>query len=753
MSLCATCGHESPPEFRFCPACGSALSIVPARELRKLVTVVFCDLSGSTALGDRTDPETLRATMRGYYEEMRAILERHGGTVEKFVGDAVMAVFGVPLAHEDDALRAVRAAWEMRGAVARLGLQARIGVNTGEVVAGDGDALVTGDTVNVAARLEQNADTGEVLIGAQTRRLVRDAVQVEPVEVVAKGKSEPLSAFRLVHLDLGAPGVARHLETALVGRMRELALLRQAYERAVGERSCYLFTLLGSAGVGKSRLIEEFLGGVPARVARGRCLGYGDGITLWPVIEVLKQLGAEETIEQLTHATAAASELFWNVRLALEHAAEAAPLVVVFDDVHWAEPAFLDLIDHVADLSRGVPLLLLCAARTELLDARPDWGGGKLNAASALLGPLTEAESAELIGAQAAGIDAVTRERIATAAGGNPFFVEEMLALAREGGDIRAPSTIQALLQARLDLLATGERSVIERGAVEGEIFHRSALERLANGSPVDSHLISLVRKELIRPERSTFPGEDAFRFRHLLIRDAAYEALPKETRAELHERFAEWLEARGGLIELDEILGYHLEQANRYRTELGKPDDGLAARAGRLLAAAGCRAFAREDIAAASSLLERALSLLPSGDDARPAAALALAELVAGRGEFGRHDELVAPLLNWPDRRVRAHARMVDAGTRFTREPEGGSATVRGLLRELVPELEATADIEGLMRAAMLEFWPTVMACDGAAGTAALLRAIAYARQLGDRRTEGIATQYLAPVAGIGSA
>src|SRR4051795_10439222 len=257
MMLCANCAQENPEGFKFCGNCGAPLEAsAPAREMRKVVTIVFCDLTGSTALGDRTDPETLRATMRGYYEQMRTILERHGGTVEKFVGDAVMAVFGVPVAHEDDALRAVRAAWEMREAVPALGLAARIGVNTGEVVAGEGDTLVTGDAVNVAARLEQAAAAGDVLVGAETRRLVRDAAAAEAVAVEAKGKGT-LQAFRLTEVDPSAPAVARHLDAQLVGRQRELELLRQAADRSVRESGCHLFTLLGAAGVGKSRLVAE----------------------------------------------------------------------------------------------------------------------------------------------------------------------------------------------------------------------------------------------------------------------------------------------------------------------------------------------------------------------------------------------------------------------------------------------------------------------------------------------------------------
>ena len=746
MTTCANCGRESPEPFKFCPECGApAEAPAPAREVRKVVTIVFCDLTGSTALGDRTDPETLRATMRGYYEEMRAILERHGGTVEKFVGDAVMAVFGVPVSHEDDALRAVRAAWEMRAAVTQLGLQARIGVNTGEVVTGEGDTLVTGDAVNVAARLEQAAEPGDVLIGSETHRHVRDAATVEPIEVTAKGKPGRVDAFRMLDLDVNAAGISRRLDTALVGRERELSLLKHAYDRAVGERSCQLVTVLGSAGVGKSRLVAEFLEGLDATVIRGRCLDYGEGITFWPVVEVLKQLGATETIESIANGFASSGELFWAVRSVFEETAAVRPLVVVFDDIHWGEPTFLDLLDHVADLSRGVPILLLCVARPELLDGRPGWGGGKLNTTTTLLEPLTSEQSAELLrGLGDDGVDDAVRARIIERADGNPLFVEEMLALARDGGDIRAPSTIQAL-QARLDRLGAAERAVIERGAVEGEIFHRLGAEALS-GSSVDLELVGLVRKELIRPDRTVFVGDHAFRFRHLLIRDAAYEGLAKEARADLHERFAHWLGAREDLVELDEILGYHLEQAALYRRELGHPIDG--ARAGEHLAEAGRRAFRRDDSAAAANLLERALALLPPEHPARTVAALALAETASLSGHFERHDELLAPLLASDDLVTQANAKVVAAATRFHRDPTGASENAQAVLAEALPLLEAAKDADGLARAAVLAFWPNLMVCNGRAASSALRRAIMYARAADDGKLEGFAAQFLAVMA-----
>src|SRR4051795_13419728 len=615
MIVCASCGRENPEGFKFCGNCGAPLEAsAPAREMRKVVTIVFCDLTGSTALGDRTDPETLRATMRGYYEQMRAILERHGGTVEKFVGDAVMAVFGVPVAHEDDALRAVRAAWEMRTAVPELGLQARIGVNTGEVVTGEGDTLVTGDAVNIAARLEQTAAAGTVLIGDETRRLVRDAVQVEAVEVTAKGKPEPLGAFHLLDVDLEAAAITRRLETPLVGRLDELEQLRQAFDRSVRENRCHLFTLLGPAGVGKSRLVSEFLADVDAQILTGRCLDYGEGITYWPVISILKQLGprADATEARLIEGGTLPNEVPWTVRTLLEEVAAERPLVVLFDDIQWGEETFLDLVDHVADMSRGAPILLLCVARPELLDKRPGWSGGKLNATTILLQPLDDAECDELIAVHGA-VDEQLRERILAASGGNPLFVEEMLAYARDGGDGAVPSTVHALLQARLDQLGGEERSVIERGAVEGQVFHRGAVLELTRTPDVEPQLVGLVRKELIHPVPPVLRGDHAYEFRNLLIRDAGNDALPKETRADLHEQFATWLDTHGqDLIELHEVLGYHLEQAAGYRRELGKPSTAEEPHPGDRLYPAGRRAPERGDAPAAPTLLGRAVPLLP---------------------------------------------------------------------------------------------------------------------------------------------
>jgi class 3 adenylate cyclase/tetratricopeptide (TPR) repeat protein len=666
---------------------------------RKIVTVVFCDVTGSTALGASVDPEALRSLLARYFERMRAIVEFYGGTVEKFIGDAVMAVFGVPVAHEDDALRAVRAAAEMRDALPALGVQARIGVNTGEVVTGTEERLATGDAVNVAARLEEAAEPGEVLLGRPTLALVLEAVAVEEVEPLAlKGKAEPVAAYRLLRVH--EPPDRGH-ESPFVGRQRELALLGEALERARASRSCELVTIVAEAGVGKSRLVAEALAGSDVRVVRGRCLPYGRGITYWPAVEVLKQLDvvpldgrAATTIRSLLgelEAPTSAEEIAWAVRKAVERAAAERPLAVVFDDVHWAAETFLDLIEHVALLSTCAPILLVCMGRPELLERRPQWPS------TLRLQPLASEEVEELIPKT---IATGLRERIARAAGGNPLFITEMLAIT--GGvqaEVVVPPTLRALLTARLDQLGVSERGVLERGAVEGEIFHRGAVQALApNESQVTTRLAALVRKELIAQEAPQLPGEDGFRFRHLLIRDAAYEALPKANRADLHERFAFWLEDHGeDLVELDEILGYHLEQACRYRAELGLPlDDGLATAARARLAAAGRRALSRWDGSGATALLERASRLLGT-DGLDVALELDLVEALFFVGRGADAHERAAALAERGavagDRVAELCGEIASARLRVFLERDTTTEQLRGRTEEALPLFEAAGD------------------------------------------------------------
>ena len=692
-------------------------------EQRKVVTVLFCDVTGSTALGERLDPEALRALLARWFERMKAIVEAHGGSVEKFIGDAVMAVFGVPQLHEDDALRACRAALEMQAAMPGFGIEGRIGVMTGEVVAGTAERLVTGDAVNVAARLEQAAEPGEVLIGEPTLRLVRGAVEVEEVEPLRlKGKSAPVAAFRLAAL---ASRAAPRAEGPIVGRADELRRLDELFAQVVRDRSCQLVTILGPAGVGKSRLAAEFLRRVDARVVAGRCLSYGEGITYWPVVEIVKRLGLRPEPESAAAAIAALlgeseqltdpDDIAWAFRRTLETAAAREPLVCLLDDLHWGEPALLDLVQYVADVAQGAPILLLCLARPDLLDRRPAWAG------ILALEPLSPEDSHELLELRG-GDDPDLRARIVTGAEGNPLFLEEMLALARESGDaeVQVPPTIQALLAARLDALDPAERTLLERGAVEGLLFHVRGLKALLDeGEVVTPRLQALVRRDLIRPTQPVVRGGDAYRFRHQLIRDAAYEALPKSTRAELHRSFGEWLaEAGTELVELDELVGYHLEQCCRYREALGgEAPRAVADEARRRLTAAARRAARRGDYHTAAQLGERAFDLLgPAEFDLELELDLQWALFYSGQ---------IPRSVEWgTDARERAAAyggpldelciRTSEALMQNFVEPEGSAARLRAIVDEALPVLSAAGHEVGLTSAWMAA-WLAAMA-DGRA-------------------------------------
>ena len=549
---------------------------------RKTVTILFCDVVDSTPLGEALDPESLQRVMSQWFNAAREVIEHHGGTVEKFIGDEVMAVFGVPQVHEDDALRGVRAASDMLARLTSLNeelepafgvrLAVRIGVNTGEVVVGDPTGVgtfVTGAAVNVAKRLEQAAAPGQILIGKSTYPLVKDAVRAGPLQSFpVKGRTEPVATWRVDAVDARARGVARRTGTPLVGRARELAQLRAAHDAVAAERTCRLLTLLGPAGIGKSRLAEELATDVEprTRVVHGRCLPYGDGITFWPLAEIVQGLEAGDVLRgALADAddgplvaerlgalaseaeTVGLDDVFWAVRRLLEVLAAERPLMVVLDDLHWAEPTFLDLIEYLHGWITESPVLLLCVARPELMDRRPDWTAPHERADVLLAQPLRAEESEALLGGLGTRLDEEMRRRVLDSAEGNPLYVEQLAALAASG-DVVVPPTIAALLAERLDRLDSPERAILERAAVVGREFSRRTVTDLCPPElrgTVGSVLLSLVRKELVQPHAAT-GGEERFRFRHGLIRDAAYEGTPKEARALFHEWLADWLQRHG---------------------------------------------------------------------------------------------------------------------------------------------------------------------------------------------------------------
>ena len=774
-----------------------------AYEVRKTVTLLFADVAGSTSLGEQLDPEALRGVMSHYFEEMRDVLERHGGTVEKFIGDAVMAVFGVPVAHEDDALRAVRAADEMQLRLGKLNrdferrhgmrLEMRIGVNTGEVVAGDpaaGQAIVTGDPVNLAKRLEQAAPPGSILIGKATYPLVKDAVKAGPLQSFpVKGKRDQVAPFRVEAVDRLAAGVARRFDRPLVDRETELGLLEEAFERAA-TGSCYLFTVLGPPGIGKSRLAAEFSRKIAdrAQVLAGRCLPYGEGITFWPLREIVRKLGGKEGVEASLDGsddaalvlngvlsavgeteragTSAGPETSWAFRRLFETLAREQPLVLVFEDIHWAAPTLLDLIEYLHGWGRG-RVLVLCPARPELVEQRPTWVAPRPNADSVALQALSPSESNALLEGLGDGdaVAAAVRLQVAEAAEGNPLFLEQMAAkLADEGPDAKPdlPPSIQALLAERLDQLSPDARAVIERAAVIGREFHGRAVADLCPPqvrTAVPSHLMALVRKELIRPDFSGAGSEDGYRFQHILIRDAAYEALPKRVRAELHERFAVWLETalNDRRVEREEIAGYHFEQAFRYGTELGHREDAVAtlgARAAQHLGEAGKRALAGGDVAAAANLLARASASLDDADPARVdlLASLGMARTAAGELETALEalDEAVERAEVNGDRRTRCRAAAERARISFI-TGRIGPDEARAEAEAAISELEALDDDLGLTKAWLLLVFVHNWRLEYSALDRAADRARLHAQRAGAALDAADALAWIAPATVLG--
>jgi class 3 adenylate cyclase/tetratricopeptide (TPR) repeat protein len=781
VRTCLRCGEWSPTHARFCAACGAELSGAPVlTERRKVVTVLFADVVGSTALGERVDSETLRWAMQRWFTRMRDVIEAHGGIVEKYIGDAVMAVFGIPVTHEDDALRAVRAAADMREQAGALqdelqrerGVEfgMRIGVNTGEATTGaapDGGVFTTGDMVNVAARLEQSATPGQILLGRETLLLVEHAVHTDPVApLVVKGKREPIEAFQLTTVTAGARGRAPRARAPMVGRGPERQRLFEAFDRAVAERRPQLVTVLGAAGIGKSRLVDEVTGALrdAATVAVGRCLPYGDGLTWWPLAEALADHGLDaRAAEVLGGGPVAPEDAQLALRTALETLARRRPLVLVVDDLHLAQGPLLDLFEHVADVTTDAPLLLVTTARPELLDARPGWAADRTNASAVWLDALAVADATallrHLVGPARLGDAAAAR--ILDVADGYPLFLEEVVAMLvddgvlgpaqADPGDIAIPSTIQSLLTARLDRLSPSERAVIEAAAVEGKQFAAGTVETLL-GAAVDGvgvHLSALISKDLVEPG-----GSDGFRFCHQLIRDAAYEGIAKQQRAALHERFANALV--GGTAP-EELLGYHLERAVLLRRELGEPEVAtatLAARATASLSTAALRAAQRVDPGAAIGLLERAIVL--AGTDAGSRAPL-LPPLGASLYEAGRMDDAAAVLdsaiRTAADPVLLARARIERELVRLETEASAGTDTARQVAGEARAVLERVGDHRAVSRTWWLEAYIDWIGGRVNDADAAWERAAQHAQRTGDGREHYLALAWRATASVFGPA
>jgi DNA-binding SARP family transcriptional activator len=793
---------QAPPTRARSPV---ALTPAESREVRKTVTVLTAEVACVPVGRDSLDPEALKAVTERCIGAITESLEHHGGTVQQLAPEAIRALFGVPSLHEDDPLRALRAARELSAAVEALSdevagwhatASVRGGVATGEVVVVEPlrpGADPTGEALDLARRLQNAARPGEMLVAEATRELTAEAAQTEAADPVPlPGRADPAPAWRLVDVVAGAEQIARRRYAQLVGRQLELAQIRQSFDRTVRERRCTLFTVLGPAGIGKSRLADELGSDVAdaAVVLTGRCLSYGEGITFWPIAEIVKQAvgenvraGLEEVLgndadaqliaERVAGAIGAGEaggggeETFWAVRKLLEALSRTQPLIVVLDDVHWAEPTLLDLVDHVVDWARDAPILLVCLSRPDLLDLRPTWAGGKVNAASIMLEPLTEGECDLLIEnlLGAGDLPEEARLRIAEAAEGNPLFVEQTLSMLVEDGVLRrrrgrwelatevpeavVPPTIQALMAARLDRLDRPDRRTVDHASVVGRVFWPSAVAALA-GSATETaatvlpRLRGLVHRELFAPDASVLGGEEGYRFRHVLIREAAYHAIPKRERALLHERVGGWLErvAEERVREYEELIGYHLEQAHRYLGEIGPLDERgrrLGVQAGERLAAAGARALKRGDVPAAVSLLARAAALLPEEHRHRSPVLLRLAEALRERGDFDWAssvlDELLEVARATRSRSLAAHTRVVRLRMELVRDPTLSPDRLLGEAEEVADEFGELADDEGLAKAWFILAWIPWVRGQAAATEAALERAIEHGRKAPDER------------------
>jgi class 3 adenylate cyclase/tetratricopeptide (TPR) repeat protein len=745
MLRCPSCGRENADDARFCSQCATQLTPrIPIREERKVVTCLFCDLVGFTARAEQMDPEDVRRLLQPYHGLVRAELERFGGTVEKFIGDAVMAVFGAPVAHEDDPERAVRAALAICDALAEEGeLEVRIGITTGEALVAlgarpeTGEGMASGDVVNTAARIQAAAHPGGLLVDETTMRATERSIEyAEMASIDAKGKAQPIAVWQAARAR-SRVGVERLSDTQLVGRGRELMLLRSTWSRVAEEREPQLVTLVGVPGIGKSRLVSELFEtirrGAHGLVAwrSGRSLPYGEGVTFWALGEIIKaQAGILESDQR--NATAAklrqavesvltdpaeagwverhlrplagleasettlagdAGEAFAAWRRFLEAIALERRLVLVFEDLHWADEAMLDFVDYLVDRSRSVPLLALCTARPELLTRRPGWGGGKVNSSTILLTPLSEAETSSLVSALLgdASIDTGVRERLLERAGGNPLYAEEFARmLVERPAETVVPETVQGMIAARIDTLPPDEKSLLQEAAIVGRVFWLGSLGR--ERWTIEERLHSLERKEFIRRElRSSVAGEDEYVFRHALVRDVAYEQIPRSERVDMHRAAAEWIESLGRPDDHSETLAHHYAAALDFAHVSGQDVGDLPERAQSTAREAGDRAFTLSAFERAARFYDRALGLISPDDPRRGRLLLALGRslwLAEARGE----DELLAAsdaLLAANDREGAAEAEALLVDGYWTRGQRESAAAHLERAAALVDHLE----------------------------------------------------------------
>ncbi len=752
MIVCPQCGTENREEARFCDSCGAALASedVAAREERKVVTVLFADLVGFTSRAEEMDPEDVRAVLEPYHAHLRGELERYGGTVEKFIGDAVMALFGAPVTHEDDPERAIRAALAIRDWVREQeDLQLRIAVTTGEALIAlgarpsEGEGMASGDVVNTAARLQSTAPVNGILVDETTYRATAQAISYDEHEAVeAKGKAEPIRVWetREARSRLGVD-LARRAGGPLVGREKEIDLLRDALARARQEQAPQLVTLVGVPGIGKTRLVAELFADIEADPdliywRQGRCLPYGEGVTYWALSEMVKaQAGildsdTEHEVDEklkasVAEAMPAASDAAWVeghlrplVGLAesiptsgdrraeayaawrrfFEALAEQRPLVLVFDDLHWGDDSLLDFVDHLVDWATGVPLLAVCTARPELLSRRPGWGGGKPNATTISLSPLSDDETAHLVHAllDRAVLPADVQTMLLERAGGNPLYAEEFARMVDEVGEeheLRLPESVQGIIAARLDALPLEEKQLLQDAAVVGKVFWLGTLELIGDRDrpSAEQLLHALERKEFVRRERRSSVGDESqYAFRHILVRDVAYSQIPRAARADKHRGAAEWIESLGRPDDHAEMLAHHYLSAIEFAAAAGEELPDVAERARLALRAAGDRALALSSMRPAAQFYESALKLWPTDELERPYVLLGYGKALRDVAVEGADalTEASAALAN-RDREGAAEAEIVLADIFWRRGQQAKSADHRLRAAELIADAD----------------------------------------------------------------